>query len=398
MSQKLAVDGGRKAITLDQTEANKWPPLGEEEFAAVKRVMQMPDFYEEAYILEEEFKNYIGSKYALAHNNGTAAIHAALFAVGIGPGDEVITPSYTYWATCMPVLTWGGIPVFAEVNPETCNIDPEDIKRRITSKTKAIIVVHLWGLPCEMDEIMEVAKRYNIKVIEDAAHAHGAEYKGKKVGSIGDIGCFSFQASKLMVGIEGGMLVTNNQGYYERAMALGHYRRLKSLPPKSIYQKYHATCFGFKYRIHPLAAAIARVQLKHLDERNKKRNKNIEYLDAKLETLPGIRTFKTPSYMNMKRVYYQHEIILEEEKFKVSKEKFVEALRAEGADVSGERYPLQHQQPIYKEMNIPIEPLPITERIRDKILSLPTFPQANIDLLDQYAEAFKKITTTYLKN
>jgi len=396
LSQKLAVDGGRKAITLDQTEANKWPPLGEEEFAAVKRVMQMPDFYEEAYILEEEFKNYIGSKYALAHNNGTAAIHAALFAVGIGPGDEVITPSYTYWATCMPVLTWGGIPVFAEVNPETCNIDPEDIKRRITSKTKAIIVVHLWGLPCEMDEIMEVAKRYNIKVIEDAAHAHGAEYKGKKVGSIGDIGCFSFQASKLMVGIEGGMLVTNNQGYYERAMALGHYRRLKSLPPESIYQKYHATCFGFKYRIHPLAAAIARVQLKHLDERNKKRNKNIEYLDAKLETLPGIRTFKTPSYM--KRVYYQHEIILEEEKFKVSKEKFVEALRAEGADVSGERYPLQHQQPIYKEMNIPIEPLPITERIRDKILSLPTFPQANIDLLDQYAEAFKKITTTYLKN
>ncbi|MCD6231297.1 DegT/DnrJ/EryC1/StrS family aminotransferase [Candidatus Aerophobetes bacterium] len=396
MSQKLAVDGGRKAITLDQTEANKWPPLGEEEFAAVKRVMQMPDFYEEAYILEEEFKNYIGSKYALAHNNGTAAIHAALFALGIGPGDEVITPSYTYWATCMPVLTWGGIPVFAEVNPETCNIDPEDIKRRITSKTKAIIVVHLWGLPCEMDEIMEVAKRYNIKVIEDAAHAHGAEYKGKKVGSIGDIGCFSFQASKLMVGIEGGMLVTNNQGYYERAMALGHYRRLKSLPPESIYQKYHATCFGFKYRIHPLAAAIARVQLKHLDERNKKRNKNIEYLDAKLETLPGIRTFKTPSYM--KRVYYQHEIILEEEKFKVSKEKFVEALRAEGADVSGERYPLQHQQPIYKEMNIPIEPLPITERIRDKILSLPTFPQANIDLLDQYAEAFKKITTTYLKN
>jgi len=396
LSQKLAVDGGRKAITLDQTEANKWPPLGEEEFAAVKRVMQMPDFYEEAYILEEEFKNYIGSKYALAHNNGTAAIHAALFALGIGPGDEVITPSYTYWATCMPVLTWGGIPVFAEVNPETCNIDPEDIKRRITSKTKAIIVVHLWGLPCEMDEIMEVAKRYNIKVIEDAAHAHGAEYKGKKVGSIGDIGCFSFQASKLMVGIEGGMLVTNNQGYYERAMALGHYRRLKSLPPESIYQKYHATCFGFKYRIHPLAAAIARVQLKHLDERNKKRNKNIEYLDAKLETLPGIRTFKTPSYM--KRVYYQHEIILEEEKFKVSKEKFVEALRAEGADVSGERYPLQHQQPIYKEMNIPIEPLPITERIRDKILSLPTFPQANIDLLDQYAEAFKKITTTYLKN
>jgi len=393
--EKLAIDGGEKAITLDQTEANKWPPLGEEEFAAVKRVMQMPDFYEEAYTLEEEFKDYIGSRYALAHNNGTAAIHAAFFALGIGPGDEVITPSYTYWATCMPILTWGGIPVFAEVDPETCNIDPEDIKRRITSRTKAIIVVHLWGLPCEMDEIMEIARRYNLKVIEDAAHAHGAEYKGKKVGAIGDIGCFSFQASKLMVGIEGGMLVTNNQGYYERAMALGHYRRLNNLPSESFYRKYYATCFGFKYRIHPLAAAIARVQLKHLDERNKKRNENIEYLDAKLDDLPGIRTFKTPSYM--KRVYYQHEIVLEEEKLRVSKEKVIEALRAEGAEVSGERYPLQHQQPIYKEKNIPVEPLPVTERIRDKILSLPTFPQADFDLLDQYAEAFRKVTTAYAK-
>ncbi len=395
MIEKLAIDGGEKAITLDQTEANKWPPLGEEEFAAVKRVMQMPDFYEEAYTLEEEFKDYIGSRYALAHNNGTAAIHAAFFALGIGPGDEVITPSYTYWATCMPILSWGGIPVFAEVDPETCNIDPEDIKRRITSRTKAIIVVHLWGLPCEMDEIMEIARRYNLKVIEDAAHAHGAEYKGKKVGAIGDIGCFSFQASKLMVGIEGGMLVTNNQGYYERAMALGHYRRLNNLPSESFYRKYYATCFGFKYRIHPLAAAIARVQLKHLDERNKKRNENIEYLDAKLDDLPGIRTFKTPSYM--KRVYYQHEIVLEEEKLRVSKEKVIEALRAEGAEVSGERYPLQHQQPIYKEKNIPVEPLPVTERIRDKILSLPTFPQADFDLLDQYAEAFRKVTTAYAK-
>jgi len=393
--EKLAIDGGEKAITLDQTEANKWPPLGEEEFAAVKRVMQMPDFYEEAYTLEEEFKDYIGSRYALAHNNGTAAIHAAFFALGIGPGDEVITPSYTYWATCMPILTWGGISVFAEVDPETCNIDPEDIKRRITSRTKAIIVVHLWGLPCEMDEIMEIARRYNLKVIEDAAHAHGAEYKGKKVGAIGDIGCFSFQASKLMVGIEGGMLVTNNQGYYERAMALGHYRRLNNLPSESFYRKYYATCFGFKYRIHPLAAAIARVQLKHLDERNKKRNENIEYLDAKLDDLPGIRTFKTPSYM--KRVYYQHEIVLEEEKLRVSKEKVIEALRAEGAEVSGERYPLQHQQPIYKEKNIPVEYLPVTERIRDKILSLPTFPQADFDLLDQYAEAFRKVTTAYAK-
>lgn len=395
MSEKLAIDGGTKAVTLDQTKANKWPPLGEEEFTAVKRVMQMPDFYEEAYTLEEEFKDYIGSDYALAHNNGTAAIHAAFFALGIGPGDEVITPSYTYWATCMPILAWGGIPVFAEVDPETCNIDPLDIKKRITPRTRAIIVVHLWGLPCEMDEIMKIARRYNLKVIEDAAHAHGAKYKGRKAGAIGDIGCFSFQASKLMVSIEGGILVTDNQGYYERAMALGHYRRLNNLPPESFYRKYYATCFGFKYRIHPLAAGIARVQLKHLDERNKKRNENIEYLDTRLDGLPGIKTFKISSYM--KRTYYQHEIIFEEEKLKVSKDKFIEALRAEGVEISGERYPLQHQQPIYKEKSIPLKELPITEKIRDKILSLPTFPQANFDLLDQYVEAFRKVATAYAK-
>jgi len=395
MAEKLAIEGGTKAVTLDQAKANKWPPLHEKELAAVKRVMQMLDFYEEAYTLEEEFKGYVGSNYALAHNNGTAAIHAAFFALGIGPGDEVITPSYTYWATCMPILACRGIPVFAEVDRETCNIDPLDIKKRITPRTKAIIVVHLWGLPCEVDEIMKIARRYNLKVVEDAAHAHGSEYKGRKVGAIGDIGCFSFQASKLMVGIEGGILVTNNQGYYERAMALGHYRRLNNLPSESFYRKYYATCFGFKYRIHPLAAGIARVQLKHLDERNRKRNENIEYLDARLDVLPGIKTFKTPSYM--KRVYYQHEVVLEEEKLKVSKDRFIEALRAEGIEASGERYPLQHQQPIYKEKGIPLGELPITEKIRDKMLSLPTFPQANFDLLDQYAEAFRKVATAYAK-
>lgn len=396
MSEKLCIEGGLRTITLDQEKANRWPLIEKEEVESLKRVMQMPNFYEEAYILEEEFKEYIGSKWALAHNNGTAAIHAAFFALGVGPGDEVITPSYTYWATCMPILVCGATPVFAEVNPETCTIDPEDIKRRITPRTKAIIVVHLWGMPSEMDEIMNIARRYNLKVVEDAAQAHGAEYKGKKVGTISDIGCFSFQASKLMTGIEGGILITNNQEYYERAIALGHYERLKSLSAESLYQKYYATSLGFKYRIHPLAAAIARVQLRHVEERSKRRNKNIEYLDNKLKDLPGIKIFKAPTYV--KRVYYQHEIILEEKKLKVNKDKFIETLRKEGAQIWAERYPLQHQQPIYKERGVPLQTLPITESIREKILSLPTFPQANFNLLDQYVKAFRKVATRLSRN
>ena len=394
--QILAINGGKKEITLEQEEALRWPLMGEEEKNAVLEVIDMGSgeagigWYTEAYRFEEEFGKYLDAKYALAHNNGTAAIHAALFAIDIRPGDEVITPSYTYWASCMPILCWGGVPVFVEVDPKSATIDPNDIEKKITPKTKAIIVVHLWGMPCEMDGIMEIAGRHKLKVIEDAAQSQGAEYRGKKVGTIGDIGFFSFQASKNLPAIEGGMLVTDNREYYERAIALGHYERLKDLPETSQYRKYFATCFGYKYRIYPLAAAIGRVQLKYLDERNKRRNENIEYLNNHLKELEGIEVFETPSYIS--RIYYQYEIIYHEETIGISKDRFVKALQAEGAKVKDERYPLQHNQPIYKEkgMDVP-DFLPVSEELRDKIIALPTFPNAKRELLDQYIEAFKKV-------
>ncbi len=387
----LATNGGKKTITIDAKKALQWPIIGREEIERVKTLLQRGEISisEEVYRLEDEFKTYLGSRYALSHNNGTAAIHAAFFALDLGPGDEVITPSYTYWATCAPILAFGGIPVFVEVSPKNCNIDPEDIKRCITKKTKAIIVVHLWGMPCEMDEIMAIARKYRLKVIEDASHAHGAKYKGKKIGTIGDIGCFSFQNSKLMPAGEGGMLVTDNREYYERALAMGHYERLSKLPKGSRYRRYYATAFGYKHRMYSLAAAIARIQLKNLDKRNAQRNKNVEYFDAGVKDLRGIKIFETPSYIE--RVYYQHELIYEEDILVIKKEKFIEALRAEGAQVSGERYPLQHQQPLYREKGVKIRPLPVTEAIRDKIISVPTFPRAKKALLDQYINAFRKV-------
>jgi len=286
MNNKLAILGGHKSVTLNEPEAFAWPRYEKEDFDAVKRVMAMLDysFYEEAYLLERDIKEFLGAEYALPHINGTAAIHSALFALGIGPGDEVIVPSLTYWATVMPVLACNGIPVFAESDPQTLNIDPEDFKRKITSKTKAVVIVHLCGLPCEMDEIMGIAREHNIKVVEDCAHCHDAEFKGKKTGTIGDISCFSYQATKLVPGIEGGMLVTNNREYFERAVALGHYERLPGLPKDSKYRKYQHTCFGYKYRMHPLSAAILRIQLKKFDKLSNRRNANLNFLDLELDT------------------------------------------------------------------------------------------------------------------
>ena len=410
MSKKLAIYGGDKAVTLDQTEALKWPQFDEEDFEAVKRVMQMPDysFYEETYRFEKELKDYFGAKYALAHNNGTSAIHSALFAIGIGPGDEVITPSLTYWASTMPILLCNAIPIFAEVDSKTLNIDPQDFEKKITSKTKAVVVVHLCGLPCEMDAIMEIAQSHNIKVIEDAAHVFEAEYKGKKAGTIGEIGCFSFQATKLLPAIEGGALITDDRTYYERAVALGHYERLPNLPEDSKYRKFSKTCLGYKYRIHPIASAIARVQLRNLERRNKKRNDNIEYLDSKLDWIKGIETIKTPAYA--KRDYYCYRVKYKAEELDgLEMNKLIIALQAEGIEITTERYALLHIQPVFEERNIlgtefswnctPVNgkvtynriALPITEKLHRNLLVLPTFPQAKKDLLDQYIEGFKKV-------
>jgi dTDP-4-amino-4,6-dideoxygalactose transaminase len=405
MNNKLAIFGGPKSVTLHEPGAFSWPQYDREESEAVQRVMTMPDyrFYEEAYSLEREIRELLGVEYALPMINGTASIHSALFALGIKAGDEVIVPSFTYWASVMPVLSCNGTPVFAESDPQTLNIDPKDIERKITPKTKAIVVVHLCGLPCAMDEIMAVAGKHGIKVIEDCAHCHDAAYKGKKIGTIGDIGCFSYQATKLMPGIEGGMMVTGNREYYERAVALGHYERLAGLPQDSGYKKYQHTCFGYKYRIHPLSAAILRPQLKKYDELNRQRDENLEYLDQALDTINGVEAIKTP--VHVKRNYYCYRVKYKAEELGgLDIEKFIAALQAEGLEVGKERYVLMHRQPVFHEDNTgfpwmakdkiipaPVR-LPVTEKLYGQLLSLPTFPQASKELVKQYIEGFRKVS------
>jgi dTDP-4-amino-4,6-dideoxygalactose transaminase len=419
MSERLAIRGGPPAVKEDHPEVFKWPVYGEEELQAIKELFEGEDVYSVIGEFERDFGKYIGAKYVLAHNNGTSSIHSALFAVGVGPGDEVIVPSYSWMLNVVPILASHAIPVFCDIDPRTLTADPEDIRKRITPRTKAMIVVHLYGHPADMDPIMEVARERGIAVIEDCSHAHGAEYKGRKVGTIGDIGCFSMQASKLLPAIEGGVLVTNNEEYYERAVLLGHYERVPSLKNER-YRKLaqgikgaiglSGVSFGYKYRIHPVAAAIARVQLKRLDERLEVRRRNMEYISKGLSELEAVE----PPYVSphVKLAWYMYLPRYHRERARnVPKSLFVEALRAEGVrakeeggyrpfhttnfmqlrDLYGRGCPWRCPH-VEKVPEYALESLPVTESIPEKLFSLAVLKNpAPKGFMDSYIEAFHKV-------
>lgn len=427
-AERLAVLGGEPSITLDQKEAARWPVIEAEETAAVQEVLASGELSTSpvARQLEAEFAAYHGVRYALSANNGTAALHAAFFALGLGPGDEVISPSATYWATAMPVLNCGAIPVFADVDPETMCIDAADVERRITPRTKAVVVMHSGGMPCEMDALLDVARRHGLRVVEDASHAHGATYKGRKVGTFGDVAAFSLQTSKLCPAGEGGILLTDDETILRRATALGHYERLGRRPAAPVgggtgheegteedeYDRFRHTSFGHKYRISPLNAAVGRVSLAKLDERNRRRNAGIQHLLDGISEIPGLTPQRIPDYLQ--RVYYgQPRIRYDAAEFGgLPIERFVEALRAEGARVSGGTQ-LRHRgglhtQPMFVERahwafqhpanaeavahaRYGAGALPVTDDPPRDRLSLPNFPRPTGELLGQYVTAFHKV-------
>src|SRR5688572_17417069 len=268
-SKRPAILGGAPAITLDQTEANRWPIITEDDEQAVLRVLRSGQISisDETAALEDDYKRWLGIKHAVAHCNGTGAIHAALHAFGVGPGDEVIVPSATWWASVMPVLHLGGVPVFAETEEQCIGLDPVDVERKITPRTKALVVVHLFGMPSKMNELIAIAKKHKLRILEDASHAHGATYHGKPVGTltdeVGGAAVFSMQANKLVPSAEGGMFLTNDDDLWEKVIRFGHYERLLAL--QSPNKRFAATGFGFKFRMSPLSAAVARAQMKKLD-------------------------------------------------------------------------------------------------------------------------------------
>ena len=404
-ANKPAILGGEKAITLDQTNANRWPVITQEDEQAVLDILHSGELSINPVVgkLEDDYKKLTGRSFALTHNNGTSAILAGLHALGIKPMDEVIVPSATWWSSVMPILHCGGIPVFAELEGDCLGLDPEDVERKITQRTKAIVVVHLFGMPSKMDELQAVADKHGLKILEDASHAHGATYKGKPIGSFGDVSIFSMQGNKLVPSGEGGVLLCDSQELYESAIRLGHYERLLGLESENRY--FAATGFGFKFRMAPMSAALARTQLKHLAARNKKRNDNCIYLSEKLATC-GIEPFLAPD--DVTRVYFEFLVRYDEESIGLPINDLANALQAEGALVAAPRYPLLHQQPVFthgvwsKIARLPAtkenplhlyDPadLPTTTLGNGSLLKLPAFPSATTELLDQYAEAFSKV-------
>ena len=395
-----AILGGPPAVTLDATEANRWPVITEEDEQAVLRVLRSGDLstHPVARDLEADYAAYFGTRHALSHCNGTAALLAAFFAVGLGPGDEVIAPSATWWSSILPALWLGAVPVFAESEPVRGGLDPADVELRVTPRTRAIVVVHLWGMPSRMTELLAVARRHGLAVVEDASHAHGATWRGRRCGTLGDVGVFSLQGHKLAPAGEGGMLLTDRDDLIERATLLGDVQRIIELPTPG--RRFAATGFGVKTRIAPLSAAVARTQLARLDERNARRNGNLAYLSARLEPL-GVHTFLPPPHVE--RVYFEFLVRPDEARTGLSVEAMTRALAAEGCDVRQPRYPLLHQQPFFTEGHAArvgrwadapaYDPgaLPQTEAINRSLLRLPAFPNASRDLLDQYALAFEKV-------
>jgi dTDP-4-amino-4,6-dideoxygalactose transaminase len=399
-----ALLGGTPAVDLDQSAANQWPIITESDEQAVLDVLRSGRLSVNDVVtrLEADYCRWLGVGHAVAHCNGTSAILAALHGFGLRPGDEVIVPSATYWASVTPVLHCGGIPVFAETEDQCLGLDPADVEAKITDRTRAIVVVHLFGLPSRMDELLDIARRHNLRVLEDASHAHGASYHGRPIGTLADAAVFSMQTNKLCPAGEGGMFVTDDAELWEKVVRLGHYERVLGL--ESPNRRFAATGFGLKLRMSPLNAAVAGVQLEHLPQRNSRRNRNIIHLSRRLEDL-GFRTFLSPP--DVERVYFEFLVSYDESATGLPIGDLVNALRAEGAHIERPRYPLLHQQPLFTEghwaevarleatasRSLPTyEPtaLPRTTAANGSLVKLPSFPQATDALLDQYADAFEK--------
>lgn len=330
---------------------------------------------------EENLSSYVGKKHGVAVSNGTAALEVAIGALGIKPGDEVIMPTFTIISCASAILNYGGIPVFIDSEPETWNIDVNKIEERITKKTKAIMVVHIYGHPCDMDPIIKIAKKHNLKIIEDAAEVHGAEYKGKKCGGFGDISCFSFYANKIINCGEGGMVVTDSKKYRDEAETL---RNLGFLKKKRFYHNILAR----NYRMTNLQAAIGVAQLKNIEKLVRIKRENAKKYN---EGLKGIKGLQLPSEKEWaKNVYWMYGIVLDESTG-FNAESFAKKLAKEGIVTRPFFYPM-HLQPIFKKMKIKSKgKYPVSERIAEQGLYLPSGLGLKDQEIKRVCQAVKKL-------
>ena len=340
--QKLAVLGGSPAV---QKSFPKWPQYDERERQALNEVLESRIWWRtpgtKALKFEQDFAQYHQAQYGVAVTNGTAALEVAVAALGIGPGDEVILPDFTFVATASAVLFAGALPILVDVTPDTYCIDPAAVEAAITPRTKAIIAVHMAGHPADMDALQALAEKYHLKIIEDSSHAHGSEWKGHKIGSIGDIGTFSFQSGKLMTAGEGGILITNNAEIERQARSIHDCGRM---PGEWFYSHY---IYGSNYRLSEWQAAILSAQLTRLPEQTAVRNRNAALLDRHLPEINGI-TPQTQDPRVTCNGHYGYIFHYNPQYFAgLSISKFIEALNQEGVPTQAS-YPPLHDLVVFK--------------------------------------------------
>jgi dTDP-4-amino-4,6-dideoxygalactose transaminase len=409
-SETLAINGGRPAVTFpaaQQRAIYTWPQYGPKEKKAVLAALDLDQsgFYNALPELEIKWQKFNQVPFAKTHMNGTSALLSMYFALDLPPGSEIMVPSYTFFGTITTMRFFGCVPVFVDVNPRTATFDVEHAKKVLNPRVRAVVPMHSWGLPCELDHICDFAKEHGLDVLEDCAHAHGASMQGKKVGSWGRMGIYSFQSTKPLPGIEGGMGVYQKRADYERATILGHYEAATGsaaplhgvgLAANSPYQSYCGTGLGLKLRMHPLAATLILQRLEDIDARNASTVAQVRKLNDRICQLPGLS--EPVCRKDQERVYYSANILfLDEAKAGMSRAQVIKALAAEGLSASAFEYPENHKYKIYSEpqwwhhpVNVP-KVLPGCQEVNARVMSVPLFHQEAPELVEQYVKAFEKV-------
>ena len=342
------------------------PSIGREELKNIEKVFKTHwlGMGSSVYTFEKKIEKYLDVKFAIAVNTGTTAIHMALSSIGIGPGDEVIVPSLTFAGSVQPIVNLGGRPVFCEVKPDTLNIDIEDALRRVTKKTKAIIAVHYGGMSCDMDTLLKMGKRKKIYIVEDAAHAFGSLYKGRKIGSFGDLACFSFDPIKNLTCGEGGCVTTNSTRLAEilrrkRILGISKDTWMRYKNKRSWF--YEVVTEGYRYHMSNVSAAIGLAQFKKLKKMIEKKKKIVAEYDNFFQGIEGIEL--------LRRNYKETAPFNYTIKIKKNRDRFMQYMQKKGISV-GVNYIPNHIQPFFRKFR---RKLPVTEKVWKEIVSLPLY-------------------------
>ena len=419
----LAINGGDRAVTRDPGDLFSWPIVTAEDEARVLDVLRQGNMSgsDVTRKFEREFADWLGCDYALGYCNGTASLRAAMWACGLGAGDELICPGMTFWASATQALTLGAAVNFADIERDSLCIDPGDIEHRIGERTKAIMVVHYVGYPADMDRILPIARKHGLKVIEDMSHAHGTLYKGRKVGTFGDIAAMSMMSGKSFAIGEAGMMVTDNQDLFERCIAYGFFERTgvesmyndgeSQVSSPELLEYAGLPLGGYKHRMNQTCSAMGRVQLKSYDQRMAVIQRAMNRFWDLLEGVPGIRAHRPPtaSGSTMGGWYSARGLYRGEELGGLSCARFCEAVCAEGCSIhAGANFPL-HTHPVFHSADIfgqgkptmiafgqrdvrqAAGSLPTTEAIDDICYTIPWFKHDRPEFIEEYALAFRKV-------